>query len=148
MGCDIHLTMEYTRFTNQDGTPYWDAFCENFNPGRDYCMFDVISGVRGDSGGLFPDRGLPEDISYDAKRQFFARSAEEGEPTDEPDPDIHSVTWLTTDEYMACIVEAWLDPEVMEGGSGPGVAYQVIGVTLQAFKDRGLDARVIIGFDN
>lgn len=135
MGCDIHMMIEYVAYGEGDNKTWYD-FGGRIGPGRDYAMFGVLAGVRSSREPVHPLRGLPETMSHEGE-EYFAE-----------DTDLHSKTWLTPDEYAECIAEAWLDPEVMDYGGGPGTVYQVIMAALLAFKERGAEARLLIAFDN
>ncbi len=143
MGCDIHCMLEYARWTNSDGTTYWDAFTGSFNPGRDYSMFDIINGVRGDSGGLFDKGALPEDLSHDAKGCYFGTD-DEGEPLSSGDMgDLHSPTWLTCDELAQVIAKRMFDSEYPYNPE-----WDILLVTMRAFEERGTRTRLLVAYDN
>lgn len=66
MGCDIHCCIEYASSWNSGGWR-WDytRFACELNVGRDYDLFALMAGVRGEEG-LIPvcePKGLPEDVS-------------------------------------------------------------------------------------
>lgn len=131
MGCDVHVMIEYDRFN--DGGKSWWNFGGTINPGRDYEMFGHLAGVRCEDNEHLPLRGLPENPSWDAKDYYGPEVA-----------DIHSVTWLTYEEYAAAFGRRMFGSEY----GPPAVGYEIILATLKAFKDRDVPARVIIGFDN
>ena len=143
MGCDIHLAIEYSYFNDRDGTPYWVGFGGRINPGRDYLMFNAMAGVRGDSITQFEPRGKPAGhISYTAENMLSPYNEEMDEHVD--DTDLHSLSWLTDDEYAQCYAVRMLSSEY----GPPGVPWEVLLVTLNAFKERGLQCRVVFAFDN
>jgi hypothetical protein len=66
MGCDIHCCIEYASSRRSDGSR-WDytPFACELNVGRDYDLFALMAGVRGERG-IIPvcePKGLPEDVS-------------------------------------------------------------------------------------
>jgi hypothetical protein len=66
MGGDIHCCIEYAPSRHPDGSR-WDyiPFACELNVGRDYDLFALMAGVRGEEG-IIPvrePRGLPEDVS-------------------------------------------------------------------------------------
>lgn len=143
MGCDIHLVIEYVDFKHQDGTPYWSSFGGEMNPGRDYHMFGIMAGVRTESDQMFEPRGMPEGrISYGAENMLGSWDDEVGERIE--DADLHSRSWLTGDEFAQCYAVRMLTNE----WGPPGVPWEMVLVTLQGFKERGLQCRVIFAFDN
>jgi hypothetical protein len=54
MGADIHMYVEYRNkkqakdLETQGRDPYWYSFGDCFNPGRNYTMFAILAGVRGE----------------------------------------------------------------------------------------------------
>jgi len=60
MGCDIHMYIEYKK----EKSSSWVNFGGKLNPGRDYLMFAIISGVRdyGKEYTMFNPKGLPSDL--------------------------------------------------------------------------------------
>ncbi|UII80064.1 hypothetical protein [Flagellimonas sp. CMM7] len=125
MGCDIHMYVEYKK--KETARDYWCGFGKRINPGRNYWMFGILSnGVRSEQEYSFEAKGLPEDMSYASKwdsRCYISEDGEgEGECTLESalkwresygckiyfrneeayacdDPDWHSHSWLTLNEY-------------------------------------------------
>lgn len=100
MGCDIHGFWEV-----KDHTGNWIAF-RTINPGRNYMWFGIIAGVRGGPDIGTASRGVPDDASGAYK-----------DMVDEWGVDLHSHTWLTSNEVQkACeelnnrMVEAYNDP--------------------------------------
>lgn len=134
MGCDIHVMIEYAGYVKQCGTTVWRGFGSgHFNPGRDYTMFGVLAGVRDDSvEQIVSLRGLPEDKGYAACEAY------------DGDEDLHSHTWLSVDEYA----QAYATRMMACGYGPPDTAYEIIMVTLMAFKERDVEARLLIAFDN
>lgn len=133
MGCDIHMYIEYkdkeiSEAREKRGeSEYWSNFGTRFNPGRNYAMFAVLAGVRGNYKDSFEPKGkLPIDtmgwttlgdatlyITEDEEiadlegyvtleRAKSWRSCEiyysGGKPTRVEIPDWHSHSWLTIEE--------------------------------------------------
>ena len=59
MGADVHAYVEYASFTASDGKPFWSNFTRSMGS-RNYYLFCLLAGVRGDEGPVFPPRGMPE----------------------------------------------------------------------------------------
>jgi hypothetical protein len=131
MGCDIHMFIEYSPYEGQGGRS-WRSMGGRYNPGRDYDMFEVMAGVRGDAA-VFEPRGVPEGhLSWEAADYL------------KEDTDLHSHSWLTGDEYCRAYGE-----RLMRSTYGPpDIGYEMIMVVMQAFKERGVPARVVFAFDN
>lgn len=60
MGCDIHGYIERRKKGTDDR---WELACA-VNGGRNYTFFGLLNNVR-EELAVFPDRGFPEDASYD-----------------------------------------------------------------------------------
>lgn len=144
MGCDIHLVIEYSEFEKSDGTPWWSGFGGEFNPGRDYHMFSIMAGVRAEGGDeqLFQPRHLPEGDHSWQTRQMLGHEDDEGNWVE--DSDLHSLSWLTGDEYAQCYANRMLNNEY----GPPALSYEIILIVLNEFKEHGQSARVIFAFDN
>ena len=157
MGCDIHCYIEY-KSPNTEG---WSDFGGRVNPGRNYDLFGKLAGVRrSEVTPVVEPRGLPEDISYAASSDawIYVSSTGSGEGccTQEQaerwvgwgaryrdpekmfisNPDWHTHSWLTTDEYAAAI----------EGSSEP--EYAAILAAMRSFEENGFQARIVFWFDN
>lgn len=118
MGCDIHLFVEKRTkrgWQNRQGCR-WHETPEHherlvevfqkqgrdiatlappstkpcFDPGRNYLLFSILAGVRGDGIPIAPPRGLPNDVSA----RVFREAERYG-------PDGHSHSWLTLAELQA-----------------------------------------------
>lgn len=87
MGCDIHGYIEVKKY---DWYPGWDV-CLDIGSivGRNYDMFALLFGVRNRASyiPLAERRGLPADISEEAKKDY-----------DEWESDAHSPSWITWGE--------------------------------------------------
>jgi hypothetical protein len=81
MGCDIHCYIEY-RHAKDGGS--WRPFGGRINPGRNYAVFELLAGVRGDeTRAISAPRGLPDDVSYMAKDDNWLWIAYGGERGDD-----------------------------------------------------------------
>lgn len=120
MGCDIHCYIEKREFDD------WVFFGE-LSLSRNYNIFCKLAGVRcyEDDGKepLAANRGLPKDASGWVT----------GESTD---PDWHSHSWCTPDEWDQAI-EKLDDPD-----------YVAVSVLLRNLEKTTGNARVVFWFDN
>lgn len=151
-------------------TSSWCTFLSN-GGSRDYAMFDLLAGVRADgdeSKVLYPPRGIPNDISAfgttdgltyriddnyvdedgccsSAKaEEWCARGYSERLTADRiTQPDLHSFSWLTTDEF-----ERVLAVYVFDHGRSPDAEYTAMLAAMRSFEERGVKARVVFAFDN
>ncbi len=157
MGCDIHLYIEYKHTEDN----LWSNFGKRINPGRNYGVFADLAGVR-NSYGVTPatvPRGYPEDAAFATADDYWLNVTEvEGEGCCSPkqaevyvsygsrysdetknfvsNPDWHSHSWLTPDEYAKAI-DGHAEPE-----------YRAILAALRSFEADGYQARVVFWFDN
>lgn len=109
MGCDIHLYIEkrigrdsewvadegHTVELGQKGTPdeyEWVNSCTA--TGRDYNLFGILADVRG-SGNIYPQRGLPPDLSEVVAKAVKCWNAGG-----------HSHSYLDLQEFVHCLEEA------------------------------------------
>ncbi len=123
MGCDIHVYIEYRRKNDTENNE-WFGFGGKINPGRNYLMFSIMAGVRGDFI-LFSPRGLPPDAGWEVNEDNYvyitdfkgencvdAKTAAEwvkhgshykngvdGKPSWVSNPDWHSHSWLSFSEF-------------------------------------------------
>jgi len=80
MGADIHVYVEYRNkkqskdLETRGMQPYWYSFGGELNPGRNYTMFAVLAGVRGDFKDSFDAKGkIPFDLMGSAaKHDLYA----------------------------------------------------------------------------
>ena len=85
MGADIHVYVEYRnkkeakRLESIGEKPYWHSFGGELNPGRNYTMFAVLAGVRGNFEDSFDAKGkIPFDLmGMAAKHDLYAFITEE-----------------------------------------------------------------------
>jgi hypothetical protein len=172
MGCDIHCYVEHTA-SDQRG---WSSFGGRINPGRDYRMFAILADVRnyGDVTleVVVSPRGFPADASWQAKsdnccwvrespddtgQECSLASAEDwverglshwvGEGKKQvTQPDWHSHSWLTPDEWQAALFRRG---EAVQGGWGQyDPEYDALLAAMRAFESRGGMARIVFWFDN
>lgn len=157
MGCDIHMMIEYANVDTQDGQPYWSSMGGQYNPGRDYSMFELLAGVRGDEDkAIVQPRGLPEHKSWQANDYYDGSD------------DLHSHTWLTLEEYRHVLNRYVLgdkaDQIVAEGADRPAAiaaatalawtgdryapGYDAVLAAMEVFAAAGCKTRLLIAFDN
>jgi hypothetical protein len=196
MGCDIHMFLEYADFTQSNGDVYWSCFGGSYNPGRDYYMFGLLAGVRSDRT-LFEPKGLPDGrLSYQAEsymtlwisdehaggenactladaRKWEAQGEtitndKDGKPYRVSNPDLHSYSWLSLEDYRYVLVyyklgdkaaEIDVDPEdhqaviqavaaLRGGGERYDVGYGAILAAMEHIEQRGKQTRLVFCFDN
>lgn len=92
MGTDIHIHLEYRSRKTKHYQYGGELHAE-----RCYGIFDTMSGgeVRGNKEPLYPVRGLPGDVTQATYNEYK-----------ECGGDAHHASWLTTNEFASCIVEA------------------------------------------
>lgn len=98
MGCDIHGTIE-GRHAHRD---WWDYVVDIGGiVGRNYDLFGNLFGVRNMAGfePAFPDRGIPEDISWRLDRELKKWGGEEYRT--EERVDFHSSSYVWLEELIA-----------------------------------------------
>jgi hypothetical protein len=165
MGCDIHTYIEYSF----DARPlsdelYWRTFGGRINPQRDYHMFGILAGVRWREYQLYAPRGLPEDLAFitsgDAylwitdnpnEHECTRGQAEswgnpiftQGKAEFTMNPDWHSHSWLTPDEYAAA-----LGTYMIKTGDVYAPEWDVMLATMRALEERGAEVRLVFWFDN
>jgi hypothetical protein len=78
MGCDIHMYVEYKSKEDKD---WWRPWGGCINPNRDYGMFSLLAGVRGEVGARLQlkPKGLPSTLGYEAEIDSRLFIVEEGE---------------------------------------------------------------------
>lgn len=157
MGCDIHCYIEY-RYPKHDD---WTSFGGRINPGRNYGLFAKLAGVRNydDVTPVAEPRGIPADMSDGTGRSYWMYVTEapgDGHCTPEvakqyvqygakykderenfvSNPDWHSHSWLTPDEYAVAIGDSG-EPE-----------YDAILAAMRSFEENGFQARIVFWFDS
>ena len=164
MGCDIHAFVEHAWITRSDGSPYWQTFISNAG-NRDYRMFGWLAGVRSDREPLFPLKSLPDDMSWGTRDYMWMRVVDEPDPDQRQctaeqaagwgeevfdvgsfkycnDPDLHSHSWLTLDEFKQVLAQYMIN-------HGPYAAeWDAMKAAMEAFEKRGAQTRLVFAFDN
>jgi hypothetical protein len=93
MGCDIHPHIQFVHRPGLDGhKEFLDSWTVVLS--RDYQLFALMAGVRGDLEPVSEPRGLPEQISWEIDEEAFEYAGGEKRP----EPDWHTYSWLTLDE--------------------------------------------------
>lgn len=159
MGCDIHCYIEY-KSAGSDSR--WQDFGGRINPGRNYEIFAKLAGVRNyqELTPVAEPRGFPEDAAFAADGDHWMYVTEtngkgycspsraesmvvsgssrykDAEKMFVSNPDWHSHSWLTTDEY-ASVVEGTGEPE-----------YEAVLAAMRSFEEGGAKARIVFWFDN
>lgn len=158
MGCDIHCYVEF----KGKGDERWRPFGGRINPGRYYRLFGRLAGVRGGTA-LVPPRGYPDDAAYNADGDHWlfihdaggdncvtpSRAIEyvgsygsrykldsDGKAAWVSDPDWHSHTWLTPDEFAAALL-----PDAQP-------TYRALLAAMRSLEGEGYAVRIVIWFDN
>lgn len=166
MGCDIHCYIEY----QSKETGRWNDFGGKINPGRNYYMFSLLAGVRGEeSSALFPPRGLPDNLGYSSandsrlfitdtdgehclNKETAAKWVEQhiseyillnDNPIWVTHPDWHSHSWLTTKEYQE-VLKKYDETEK----KCDEIKYRVILETMKSLEKLSRKARLVFWFDN
>ena len=157
MGCDIHCYIEYK---NKDRDS-WGHFGGRINPGRHYRIFGRIAGVRasGEFTQVAPLRGFPADAGPESSsdnhlyiseveaeccctladaEKWVAQGTSKWEDNKlfVSHPDWHSHTWLSADEFEKAIQDLGNEK------------YRAALAAMRSFEADGLDARIVIWFDN
>lgn len=169
MGCDIHAFIEYTKEApEQTGERGWRSFGSKFHLSRHYGVFAKLAGVRNwPDWGIVPiskPRGLPDDAAYQAceyywlyitpsagERYCSKANAErwvaggvsryrDGERHFVSDPDAHSASWVSPDEWEAMLS----DPKIQ----GVEDAYHAFLAAMRSLESKGNEVRAVFWFDN
>lgn len=167
MGCDIHTYLEYTTVPEGSERVWWSSWGGRNNLGRNYGMFGLMAdGVRHRSHRSFAPKGLPEgELAWDTRSDAFVTVREGKDAGWErsctvddairwgnvgakvgdviEDPDNHSHSWLTPDEYAQV-----LGNYLIEFSSSPGLEYDVMLELMRALEGRGARVRLVFWFDN
>lgn len=162
MGCDIHCYVDYKR---KDST-HWNSFGERINPGRNYTLFGLLAGVRGENSPYYPVRGIPSDIGYCASSDYWlyiSHDSKDQERNCSPEqaekyiqygshynedrtlvshPDWHSHSWLSITEF-ATVLDRYhtipLHPSAIE--------YRALLAAMRVLNEE-YDVRIVFWFDN
>lgn len=171
MGCDIHLFIEYRKKESKSG---WWSFGAEFHLDRNYAMFGVLANVRVDVEDGFKPKGILEEGSMalrtnDALFLTITETGEEeyattlsqaetwagwgnkmvfrknGDPWKIQDPDSHSHSWLTLEEYrQATQIFAKSFPKLTLNED-----YLAVLAAMEKLEDDGKnEVRVVFWFDN
>ena len=163
MGCDIHMYVEWKVKSRNDN--YWDTFGGCINPGRDYELFGLLAGVRSDEVPMFPIRGIPDNMAFESRYDYYYYVVENKKDTDE-----NYVTRKNAEEWVAAGLSTWKDTDhkLVSGpdwhtpswltyaefkkvltGLDVEVTYKALLVDMMALTDHGKnDVRVVFWFDN
>lgn len=165
MGCDIHTFIEFKEKPEQKE---WSSFGGQLRPGRDYNIFSEMAGARlgGSSANFIKPRGMPDDIGWECRDDYHyyiteeksedhevnaetaARWVESGSSRyimrdDRPvwvtDPDAHSESWLTLEEFKAALGRLQYKP---------GLRYLAMVAAMESFEANGAQTRIVFYFDN
>ena len=72
MGADIHMYAEYRNKNQaqedqkQGRKPYWYCYGDQINPGRNYTLFGILAGVRGQYEDSFEPKGCLKKTKWDS----------------------------------------------------------------------------------
>ena len=173
MGCDIHVYVEAWKGDEPTSEYGFTALFPRIHLGRDYYMFARLANVRGDHKNALPLRGLPVVIGYmarndntiyvskdEGKGERFALESmalrwiesgsskviwtrDDGTIGAVTDPDWHSHTWLTPEEWDAAIFD-----RESERDWPLAVEYHIISDMMHGLRRRGHNSRVVFWFDN
>lgn len=165
MGCDIHIFIEFRKKGDMD---QWRSFGKEVDGDRNYRMFALMAGVRGDATPIAAQRGMPADVGWTAKdaNELYIHDGDEkannyvtsevaakyvasrssiyindsqGNPRWVTHPDWHSHSWLTPDE---------LEKAIKSCEYGSGIQYHVILAALREYEKNGYKSRIVFFFDN
>ena len=158
MGCDIHIL---TEFKNKDESSWSALHFQAINPGRNYDLFNVLSGVRGHNDNPIATSGWPKSVSYAAQNASGVRVNDEnraaaegwvargiskwldfctdmnGKPMYVSSPDWHS--------YGHCTIEQ-MSKALRKAGSSP--EYRAMMAAARSLEKDGMDVRFLFFYDN
>jgi hypothetical protein len=180
MGADIHMYVEYRNkrqakdLETQGRDPYWYSFGGHFNPGRNYTMFGVLAGVRGQYKDSFEPKGrIPFNLMGCSARHdlyyFIDDKEDERTVTEEQAkkysesygceiideswvrcPDYHSHSWMSSKE-LEKVYKSYKKYASNEWGSKMDVPveWKAILAAMKALENDGEnEVRVLFWFDN
>ena len=135
MATDIHIHLEHkSRKTNNY---VYDFETKNE---RIYSLFGALAGTRGSCVPIYEPRGLPDDISSKALKEYQSWGK-----------DAHTPSWLTTKELRECldltINELSKEDDVEEIKSWLK-SYEEIYECMKHREDEGEPSRIVFWFDN
>ena len=175
MGCDIHAYIEYSDFNDKEGKPYWSPFGGSLNLGRDYSMFARLAGVRGDESPLYPPKGLPPDLAFEADTDVKVWVTDDGKASEGECTTQQASAWLEngsstlivdkkTDEgrHLRAVshpdwhTHSWLTAEEYRtvlatarlAGDQFAVTYYAALAAMESLERHGAKVRLVFWFDN
>lgn len=177
MGCDIHSYIDYDKKSSKHDKTYTDGL-GRIRIGRDYYLFGLIAGVRGNLHPVVPVRGLPKTQSIDVKHDSCLYVNNDAKDSNECDgntctaaqaiewveqgsseyvdngryvthPDWHNYTWLTLDEVKEVLKQYKKSIDKDQfGNSNVAILYAIIGAMSGLEKVEGYKSRLVCWFDN
>jgi hypothetical protein len=180
MGADIHMYVEYRNkkqakdLETQGRDPYWYSFGDCFNPGRNYTMFAILAGVRGEFKDSFEPKGrIPFNLMGNSAKHdlYYFIDDKEGERTVTREqakkysesygceivddswvrcPDFHSHSWMSSKElekaYKGYKVHA---SKEWDKKMDVPVEWKAILAAMKSLEDEGKnEVRVVFWFDS
>jgi hypothetical protein len=135
VGCDIHIYMERMIYTGTGTTRAWElaATEEACFDHRNYALFGVLAGVRGDGPPISLPRGLPADCSQPVREQL------------EDFHNRHSHTWFTLKDLLEYDWASHPERESCVSFLEWLVALQRASLSIA---NRPTEYRLVIAFDN
>jgi len=134
MATDIWIHIEYKSRKKSRWAYAYEADGE-----RNYSMFGILAGTRGDGDALYDPRGLPKDVSPETLKAY--KDFEE---------DAHTPSWLTTQELKECMDQVLKKTKLMyvQQVKKSLQPYYKIYETMKYFEDQGEPCRMVFWFDN
>ena len=168
MGCDIH---EYVEIRPKEKSDHeWELYitpCLH----RNYLMFGVFAGVRGESVPVIEPKGIPKDISFGVEKDYviFVYGEEE---TDDPryctktqakewvisgcsqklkdnyisNPDWHTPSWFSLKDIKR-VQKRYSEISEAEGCKG-SVELNLLVSVMNHLEHQGYETRFVFWFDN
>jgi len=164
VGCDIHMFIEYSQFEG-----HWSPFSGEIYGDRDYELFGLLAGVRGEASAVIAPRGLPDNLGWVARNKAYLSITPDKEYHGEEGwvsetqakvwikngcsrffsdshhgeiahPDWHSHSWMTNKEFKSVLKKI--------SKRGYFATYKAIVATMDAFEKDGIKVRLVFWFDN
>ena len=139
MGCDIHAYVEYCNpELGAEGKPYWVSWGHRFNPGKNYLLFTLMAGVRGDpDAALFEPRGIPNPLGWTSQEDWLLDHS-----------DCHTPSWLAVKEFKK-VLRAYVHQTKKESRSGkPPPEYAALLAAMEALETWKYKVRLVFWFDS
>lgn len=159
----------YTEYKRKD-SKHWVSYGGRLNPGRNYFMFQILAGVRGEPL-MYEPKGLPTDTGYSATNDNLCYISEDSDSEDRyvtpenaakwvangsskyvgngereniwvTNPDWHSHSWLATEEFEKAV------NYFNENADYRDAPYYALLASMKEFEKEGYDCRVVFWFDN